>query len=248
MKGTKPLDVAIELDISAEEAKSFYYEYCSLQCPPQFLQVYKELNNTNSFNPFTNLFHLIREKGLGIEEGIEAIEMINDIFLLKEKHRDLSNSIANLKEINGFLTSDNNFLEDQNEEMQNRLNSTTEKINTKEKTLEIISKKVRETEVELHKIKSGEDYYKFREEVKLIVEEFLIYRIKVIRLAVSCLFNIVKENNQKESPIKGLPKSVYEYVSDSSDSDVYREKLENVAEKVLDSISHICTDNVLNTS
>jgi predicted transcriptional regulator len=32
-KGTKPLDVAIELDISAEEAKSFYYEYCSLQCP-----------------------------------------------------------------------------------------------------------------------------------------------------------------------------------------------------------------------
>ncbi len=247
-KGTDPLDVAIELDISAEEAKAFYYEYCSLQCPPQFLQVYTELNNTNSFNSFTNLFHLIREKDLSIEEGIEAIEMINDISLLKEEHRDLSNSIANLKEIKGFLTSDNNFLKDQNEEMQNRLNSTTENITINEKNLESIRKKVRETEEEIHKIKSGEDYYKFREKVKLIVEEFLIYRINIIRLAVLCLFKTVKENNQKESPIKGRPKSVYEYVSDSSDNDVYREKLQNVGEKVFDSISDIYTDDVLNTS
>ncbi|HSF52079.1 MAG TPA: hypothetical protein VLA74_15080 [Nitrososphaeraceae archaeon] len=233
-KGTIPLDVAIELDISAEEAKAFYHGYLSLESPPQFLQLYTELNNTNSFNSFTDLFYLLREKSLSIEEGIEAIEMNNDIFLLKEKHLDLYNSIENLKEINGFLTSDNNFLRDQNEEMQNRLNSITEKIITEEKNLEIIRKKVIETEVELDKIKSGEDYYEARKQIKFIIE-FLGYRINVIHLAVLCLFNTIKEKNQKESPIKGLPKSVYEYLPDSSDSDVYREKFQNVDEKLWDS-------------
>jgi FtsZ-binding cell division protein ZapB len=247
-KGTKPIDVAIELDISAEEAKAFYHEYCSLQCPHKFLQVFTELNNTNSFNSFTTLFHLIIEKGLSIEKGIEAVEMINDISLLKEEHRDLSNSIADLKKIKGFLISDNNFLKDQNEEMQNRLNSTTEKIIINEKNLESIRKKVRETEEEIYKINSDKDYYEARKQIKFIVEEFLGNRRIVIRLAIIAVINAVKENYQNEIPIKDLPKSVYEYVSDSSDYDIYQQKLQDLVEKMWDSFSDVCTDNVLNPS
>ena len=36
-KGTTSIDVSIELEISAEEAKTFYTEYCSLQYPFQLL-------------------------------------------------------------------------------------------------------------------------------------------------------------------------------------------------------------------
>jgi FtsZ-binding cell division protein ZapB len=247
-KGTTPVDVAIKLDISAEESKTIYCEYCSLTYPFQFLQLYTELNKTNSFKVFTDLFHLIKEKGLSIEEAIEGIEMINNISLLKEEHQALSNNIANLVQLHDSLITDNNFLKDQNEEMEIRLNSTLEQIDIKENTLEIISKRVRQIEQEIYKMNSGENYYKARDKIKLIVGEFLGYRKKVIFLAVLSVFKAVKENHQKEIPIKDLSKSVYEYVSDPSDEDVYLQKLQDVAEKVWDSISDVCTHDVLNPS
>ena len=111
-EGTTPVDVAIKLDISAEEAKTIYCEYCSLTSPSQFLQLYTELDKTNSFKVFTDLFHRIKEKGLSIEEAIEGIDMINDISLLKREHQDLSNNIANLEKVQDSLIADNNFLKD----------------------------------------------------------------------------------------------------------------------------------------
>ena len=247
-KGTTPVDVAIKLDISAEEAKTIYHEYCSLTYPFQFLQVYTELNKNNSFKDFTDLFHRIKEKGLSIEEAIEGMELINDIALLKEEHQDRSNKISNLEKLHDSLIVDNNFLKDQNKEMEKRLNSTLEKIIMKEKTLEIISNKVRQIEKEIYKINSGENYFKARDKIKLLIEEILGYRKKVIALAVSAVFDAVKENHQNEIPIKDLSKSVYEYVSGSSDEEVYRQKLQDVAEKVWDSISDVCTHNFLNPS
>ena len=213
-KGTTPVDVAIRLGISAEEAKTIYHEYCSLKYHFKFLQLYTELNNTNSFNSFTDLFHIIREKGLSIEEGIEGIGLINDFSLLKGEYQNLINKISNLEKSRDFLIFDNNLLKVQNEEIEKRLNSILEKIDVKEKTLEIISKKVRQKEEELHKINSGENYYKAREKVKLLVEEILGNKTKVISLAVTSIITAVKEDHQKQIPIKDLSKSVYKNISD----------------------------------
>ena len=118
-----------------------------------------ELNETNSFNHFTDLFHLFREKGMSIEEGIEAIGMVNDIFLLKKEHQNLSNHITNLEKRQDLLKADNNSLKYQNEEMEQILNSKLDKIDIKEKALEIITKKLRQQQEELHKINSGEAYF-----------------------------------------------------------------------------------------
>jgi FtsZ-binding cell division protein ZapB len=248
-KGTTPVDVAIKLDISAEEAKTIYCDYCSLTSPFHFRQVYTELDKNDSFKAFTDLFHRIKEKDLSIEEAIGGIEMINDIYLLKEEHQALSNNIANLEKLRDSLIADNKFFKVQNEEMEKRLNSILEKIDIKEKTLEVISNKVRQIEKEIYKINSGENYFKAKDKIKLLIEEILGYKKKVIALAVSAVFDAVKENHhQKEIPIKDLSKSVYEYVSDSSDEDVYRQKLQDAAEKVWDSISDVCTHDVLNPS
>ena len=94
--------------------------------------------------------------------------------------------------------------------MEKRLNSTLEKIDVEEKILEIISNKVRQKDKEIYKMNSGENYYKARNRIKLIVEEFLGHRKKVIFLAVSSVVKAVKENHQREIPLKDLPNSVYE--------------------------------------
>jgi FtsZ-binding cell division protein ZapB len=244
-KGTMPLDVAIELEISAEEANAFYQDYCSLQYPPQLLQLFTELNNTNLYNQFIDLFHLIRQKELSIEQGVEAIEMINDISLLKEEHRDLSNRVADLEKSEDFLTIENKTLRDQNDELNKRLNSKLEKIETADRILEMKNKEIHDKEQALFNINIGKDYDKARYQIKQLVELFLGNKKKVIGLAVLSLFKAVKENHQKEIPIKDLSKSIYQYVSDSSDKDVYQQKLQYVAEKLWDSIADVCTDDFL---
>jgi uncharacterized protein YutE (UPF0331/DUF86 family) len=132
--------------------------------------------------------------------------------------------------------------------MEKRLNYKLDKIETAEKNFEEISKRVIQKEEEIYNINSGKDYYKAHYIIKQLVENFLGNKKNVIHLAVLSLFDAVKENHEKENPIKDLSKSVYEYVSNSSDNEVYREKLQRVAEKVWDSIADICTHNVLNPS
>jgi FtsZ-binding cell division protein ZapB len=245
-EGKSPLDVAIELKISAEGAKEFYHEYCSLQYPPKFLQIYTELNNANSFNHFTKLFHLIREKGLSIEEGIEAIELINDFNLLKEEHQDLSNEVANLKRLKDFLKADNNSLKYQNEKMEKRLDAILEEIEIKEKALEIISKKLRQKQEDLYKINSGEDYYKAREKIKLLVGEFLGNKTKVIALSVTSIISALKEDPDKQIIIDSLLNSSDKNQLDPKVIILLQEKVREYAEKIYCKISDVCTDSVLN--
>ena len=244
-KGTNLLDVAIELDISAEEAKAFYHEYCSLQYPHQFLHIYTELNKTNSFNHFTDLFYLIREKGLNIEEGIEAIEMVNDIFLLKKEYQYLSNRIANLEKRQDLLKAYNNSLKYQNEEMERILYSKQEKIDIEEKALEIITKKLRQQQEELHKINSGEAYFTARKKIKLLVEEFLSNQTKVISISVTSIITALKEDPDKQIIIDSILNSSDKNQSDPEVTVFLEEKLRGYAEKIYNEISEACIESVL---
>jgi hypothetical protein len=240
-KGKIPLDVAITLEITTDEAKTFYHEYCSLQYPPQLTQIFTELNNANSFNQLIDLYHLIIDKGLSIEEAIKAIETIKKISLLEEKYQDLSEKVAEIVKIQDSLINDTSFFRDQNEEMKKRLNYKLDKI-------EIAEKIIKQKEEAINNINSGKDYHKAHYRIKQHVENLFGNKKNVLQLAVLSLFNAVKESHKSESPLKDFSKSVYEYVSDSSDTEVYREKLQHVAEKIWDSMSDICTHNILNPS
>lgn len=211
---------------------------------PQLSQIYTELNNTKSFDQFIDLFHLTRQKNLNIKQGIEAIETTNDISLLKEERQDLSEKVQNLRKMNFFLLDEKTSLSDQNAAMGKRLESTSEKISIAEKYLKDINKRVIQKEEEINKINSGEDYYKAREKAKLLVEEFLLKESNVIQLAITSVYQVVNENCQKENSSIHIPNSVYEYVVNSSDNEVNREKLNNVGEKMLDNISEILVDDI----
>lgn len=191
------------------------------------------------------MFHLIREKDLSIEEGIEAIELINDFNLLKEEYQDLSNKVANLKKSKDFLKADNNSLKYQNEEMEKRLDSILEEIEMKENALEIISKKLRQKQEDLSKINSGEDYYKAREKIKLLVSEFLSNKTKVIALSVTSIITALKEDPNKQVIIDSILNSSDKNQSDPEAIIFLQEKLREYAEKIYCKISDVCTDSVL---
>jgi len=130
--------------------------------------------------------------------------------------------------------------------MEQILYSKQEKIDIKEKALEIITKKLRQQQEELHKINSGEAYFTARKKIKLLVEEFLSNKTKVISISVTSIITALKEDPDKQIIIDSILNS-----SDSKnqlDPEVtifFQEKLRGYAEKIYNEISEACIDSVL---
>lgn len=246
-KGPILLDVAIELEISAAEANSFYDEYCALQYPPQFLEIYRELNDTNSFKPFIELFHLVKEGDLKIEDLIDGVKKIKDIPSLEENYDFLSDNIKNFQMKQDYLISETNYLSDLTARKEEYLNCTVEKIIQKEKNLENLREKEKQTEERIYKLNSGENYEQARGQIKLLVGEILSNKKKIIALAVSSVFAAVKEKHENEIRLD-LTNFVDEFVLNNSDNDVYREKLQDSASRLWDSISDMCISDFINNS
>jgi hypothetical protein len=244
-KGINPLDVAIELKISAEEAKEFYYEYCSLLYPPQLLEIYKELNKTHSFNHFIELFNLIIEKNLSIEEAVETIGMIKNIHSLKVENSDLDFTISNLKRVRDALERKINSLKCQSDEIEQSLSNKQKEIELVKKALKMITKKIRQQQEKLHKINSGEDYFKARKKIKLLVEEFLSNKTKVISLSVTSIITVIKEDPNRQTIIDTILNSSDKKKSDPEAILFLKEKLRECAEKIYQKISESCTDSIL---
>ena len=247
-EGTKLVDVAIGLKISAEEAIMFYQDYCTLQYSDQYMQIYTELNNTNSFNQFIDLYHVVKQKKWSVEKAIEAIEMTDDIPLLEKRHKDLSEKVANLTQLQDTLFIDNKFLKDKNEELEKRLNYFSEKNEIAEKKLDDLDKKIIEKQQKISKINSSEEYYQAREKAKLIVEEFVKNEKILNRLIIPSISQVVNENQQKANLGLNISDSVYGYILKTSDNEVNQKKIERISEKMLDNISEKCTDEFLNSS
>ena len=171
--------------------------------------------------------------------------MVNDIFLLKKEHQDLSNRIANLEKRQELLKADNNSLKYQNEEMERILYSKQEKIDIKEKALEIITKKLRQQQEELHKINSGEAYFTARKKIKLLVEEFLSNKTKVISISVTSIITALKEDPNKQIIIDSILNSSDKNQSDPEVTVFLEEQLRGYAEKIYNEISEACIDSVL---
>jgi len=171
--------------------------------------------------------------------------MVNDIFLLKKEYQDLSNNITNLEKRQDLLKADNNSLKYQNEEMERILYSKQEKIDIEEKALEIITKKLRQQQEELHKINSGEAYFTARKKIKLLVEEFLSNQTKVISISVTSIITALKEDPDKQIIIDSILNSSDKNQSDPEATVFLEEKLRGYAEKIYNEISEACIESVL---
>jgi hypothetical protein len=171
--------------------------------------------------------------------------MVNDIFLLKKEHQDLSNNITNLEKRQDLLKADNNSLKYQNVEMELILNSKLDKIDVKERALEILTKKLRQQEIELHKVNSGEAYFIARKKIKLLVEEFLSNKTKVISISVTSIITALKEDPDKQIIIDSIQNSSDKKQSDPELIVFLGEKLRGYSEKIYNEISEACIDSVL---
>ena len=72
-KGKSPIDVAIKLDLSTQEANSLYIDYLSLNNLHHFVERFKEFDK-DSLQDLIDNCDFIKENGITKEEIVEAIK------------------------------------------------------------------------------------------------------------------------------------------------------------------------------
>ena len=159
-KGTDPIDVAISLNISPQEATTIYHEYLSLANLSHLVHLHKKFPNKESFKDFTDLF--IEKKRITTKEIIEGMNIIKERQFRTIELEELNIEIAELEEVRDLLKEDNKSALHYLAETQGMVKSTLEQKDTIDKVIEVLRNKFKQKIDRINKINSSEDYYKVR--------------------------------------------------------------------------------------
>jgi hypothetical protein len=88
----KPLDVAIQLDLSADEVRVLYQDYLKLNGFNELAQVYADLD----YNLYTllDLYKIMKENNTSHHEILQAVRYGNELPYLDRTCEDLRNNIS----------------------------------------------------------------------------------------------------------------------------------------------------------
>ena len=243
-KGTDPIDVAIALNISPEEATKIYYEYLTLANLSHLVHLHKKFNNKELFKDFTDLF--VEKKDITTKEIIAGMNMVKERQFCIVELEELDIEIQDLKEERDFLKEENKYAGDCLAETQRMVNSALEQKDTIDKTIKISRSKIKKKIDIINKINSSEDSYKARQALKLEVEAFMNNKKNVIPLVILSIISVVKDDPQKENIINGLFNFDESNLPYDEDNMFYQNITQKIAETTWDNISEVITDNFLN--
>ena len=122
LKGKRPIDVAIELDLPSIEVQDIFEEYWVLNQLDELACIYPEIKN--NLDLFLNLFHIMKKNKLINQKDIKTIlKYAADLPYIENKFRDLANVVLDL--------------EIRKKELSAQLNDTVQLINHYKNAIEI---------------------------------------------------------------------------------------------------------------
>ena len=245
-KGKSPTEVAIKLDLSPQEARSLYLDYLSLNNHHHFTETFKQFDN-DSLQDIINLFHLMKQEGIGKKEIVETSKMINDLRKIKEEYYDISDQLSDLQKQRDFYLSDNKLLINKNFEMNNESNSLLSKLESDKSILQVTENELNKKRDLLDTIKNSEDYATLKKQIGEQINDFLNQKNEFFKLAVMTILKIMKEDPEKEMVINNIINS-----NENPDSEFYlisyEEKIAQIAADTLQNFAlEINTNNILNS-
>jgi hypothetical protein len=108
-KGTKPIDIAIEFNLSANEVQRLHREYRSLCEMNQLNKIYDELGD--KIESLVQLYKTMQKLGLSSEEIAKAVKYGNDLPILELRYVNLKDEVKHIEVQKQDLISETENLE-----------------------------------------------------------------------------------------------------------------------------------------
>jgi len=128
-KGKTPVEVAIKLDISSQEAETFFIRHWGLKQQYELELIYKEMKN--QLPSFLGLYRVIKGARVTEKEAVNVIKCANEIPQFRNSNQNLKNENTGLERQKGRLLTDLYLLQDKTEELGEYVQYYQNEINNK---------------------------------------------------------------------------------------------------------------------
>ena len=244
-KGKSPIDVAIKLDLSTQEANSLYIDYLSLNNLHHFVERFKEFDK-DSLQDLIDNCDFIKENGITKEEIVEAIKKRNELIKIKEEYHNIAEELKDLKRHREFYISDNKILKCKNCELNNEYISLVSNNESANRMLQLKNNELNKKRVLLDNINNSKDYTILKNKVEEQINDFLNHKKEIFKLAATTILDLIKADPDKDIIINNIlypnenPEFGYFIIS-------YEEKIAQIADTLHNNILEINRDNVLHS-
>lgn len=143
-KGKTPVEVAIKLDISSEQAETFFIRYWRLKQQYDFELKYKEMKN--QLPSFLQLYGVLKGAGVTDKEAVTVIRCTKEIPQLRATSQNLKNEISGLEHQIGSLLSQVYYLQGEVEKLRGYIQCYEVELNEKYFERTALSKELQELE------------------------------------------------------------------------------------------------------
>jgi hypothetical protein len=240
-----PLDVAILLGITAQQAQKFYIDYLSLTDSHQLAQIYHQLDE-KLIQALVKLLSHIKKNEIKIseEEVVEAIININKIARMHKEYNEIYTEIANLKRKRDIYISNKNFWEKQISNLSVDFDQLVVQRDFKRKEIKSLDKQIERKKELLDDLKDSEYFENVKQKIRDQTNNILDDKKAFLKLAIMTILQTIKKDQEKDILIYNLlnytenPRYSEEYLV------YYQQKISEMADSLYDTISEITVLNI----
>lgn len=244
-KGITPLDVAIQLNIHPEEAKTIFLQYLSLQDLEDLIKIYQKLNNRHAFKSLIDLYFRIEENNISEDKIVELNTMIDSFPSIKKEYDITSNALTSLRSQTDELVSKNELFRNKIYESKIELNSLLNAIDFKKDELRSINSEIYYKKQLLEDIKNSEEYNNLKSKIEKDIDKCLSQKKDFIKIAFETILKFMKKDKNTKFFIKNIFYSpeifVDHYISN------YENQIIEMAESLYDDTVKNITNKMVNS-
>ena len=249
-----PVDVAIELNLREPEVTETYREYWRLKGLHKLNLIYKETNG--KLPSFLELFkQLIKEKGMSIEQVVNAVEIaIHKLPYIESLYGQAKDQAEKMQHTRQGLVNHIMALEHKISLLDKiAFASEQDGKRTQQHVQEVIAKKDR-IEKLIANILSGEGYSKIKQVAKENVKAILADNKELISVSFAALIQTIKVDPQMVKLIQNIPSANDGELNENNNNNAikYLEsnkvRLSDLAKKNYENLVEALTNNAIDTA
>ena len=247
-EGKSPLDVAITLGITAQQAQKLYTDYLFLKNSYQLAQIYQQFDEKLIRSLVNLLFHIKKNKiKISEEEIVEATRNINKIPKSREEYDKISLQIANLKKKRDDYINNIKFWKKQISNLSSEFHQRIAHIDCKRKVITSLDKQINRKKELLEDLKDSEYFENGKQKIRDQTNMILYDKKLFLKLSIMAILQTIKKDQEKNILIENLLNYTENLPYSEQYLVYYEQKISEMSDTLYDTISEITTVNLTDT-
>jgi len=243
--GKSPLDVAITLGITSQQAQKLLIDYLFLTNSNQLAQIYQQFDE-KLIQGLVNLLYYIKKNEIKIseEEIVEVIRNINKIPKSREEYDKISLEIVNLEKKRDNYINNIKFWKKKLCDLYTDFDKIIAQYDDKQKVIISLDKQIDKKKELLEDLKDSEYFEDVEQKIRNQAKKILNDKKAFFKLAITTILQTIKKDQEKNILIENLLNYKENLPYSEQYLVYYEQKISEMSDNLYDIISEITAVNI----